>query len=64
MGSPKEYIGSFNTTKVAVERRSAFLNSYPQILDDSNGVNDTKMIQTMIYQFVNNIGKLRGSITG
>jgi uncharacterized protein (DUF927 family) len=49
---------------VAVERRSAFLNSYPQILDDSNGVNDTNMIQTMIYQFVNNIGKLRGSITG
>ncbi|KON68854.1 hypothetical protein AKG34_08650 [Peribacillus butanolivorans] len=63
-GSPKEYIGSFNLTKVAVERRSAFLNSYPQILDDSNGVNDTRMIQTMIYQFVNNIGKLRGSITG
>lgn len=63
-GSPKEYIGSFNLTKVAVERRSAFLNSYPQILDDSNGVNDTRMIQTMIYQFVNNIGKLRGSVTG
>lgn len=60
-GSPKDYIGSFNVTKVAVERRSAFLNSYPQIHDDSNGVNDTKMIQTMIYQFV---GKLRGSITG
>ncbi|MEY9864899.1 uncharacterized protein (DUF927 family) [Peribacillus sp. B2I2] len=33
-GSPKEYIGSFNLTFiVAVERRSAFLNSYPQILD-------------------------------
>ncbi|MGE7880296.1 hypothetical protein [Peribacillus muralis] len=47
---------------MAVERRSAFLNSYPQVLDDSNGLNDTKMIQTMIYQFVNNIGKLRGSI--
>ncbi|MEC0343709.1 MULTISPECIES: DUF927 domain-containing protein [Peribacillus] len=24
-GSPKDYIGSFNVTKVAVERRSAFL---------------------------------------
>lgn len=63
-GSPKEYIGTFNLTKVAVERRSSFLNSYPQILDDSNGVNDIRMIQTMIYQFVNSIGKLRGSITG
>lgn len=64
-GSPKEYIGSFNLTFiVVVERRSAFLNSYPQILDDSNGVNDIRMIQTMIYQFVNNIGKLRGGISG
>lgn len=63
-GSPEEYIGTFNTTKVAVERRSAFLNSYPHILDDSNGINDTRMIQTMIYQFVNNIGKLRGSVAG
>ncbi|WP_203289375.1 DUF927 domain-containing protein [Metabacillus sp. cB07] len=62
--SPEDYIGTFNTTKVAVERRSAFLNSYPHILDDSNGINDTRMIQTMIYQFVNNIGKLRGSIAG
>nr|WP_245154072.1 DUF927 domain-containing protein [Jeotgalibacillus proteolyticus] len=63
-GEPESYIGTFNTTLVAIERRSAFLNSFPQILDDSNGVHDVKMIQPLIYQYVNNTGKQRGSING
>lgn len=63
-GDPERYLGTFNTTLVAVERRSTFLNSFPQILDDSNGANETKMIQPMIYQYVNNTGKQRGSLNG
>jgi len=62
--SPEEYIGTFNITPVAVERRSAFLNSFVHILDDTNGSNDLKKIQQMIYQFVNMTGKFRGSIAG
>ncbi|MDM5304288.1 DUF927 domain-containing protein [Peribacillus frigoritolerans] len=61
---PKKYIGTFFTTLVAVERRSTFLNSFPLILDDSNGANDPKFIQPMIYQYVNNTGKQRGSLNG
>ena len=55
--TPEKYIGTFNTTLVAIERRSTFLNSFPQILDDSNGANDPKFIQPMIYQYVNTTGK-------
>ncbi|MDQ0856584.1 DUF927 domain-containing protein [Bacillus sp. V2I10] len=63
-GDPERYLGTFNTTLVAVERRSTFLNSFPQILDDSNGASESKMIQPMIYQYVNNTGKQRGSLNG
>src|SRR5699024_1651773 len=63
-GEPEKYIGTFNTTLVAIERRSTFLNSFPQILDDSNGANDPKFIQPLIYQYVNTTGKQRGSLTG
>ncbi|WP_214798637.1 MULTISPECIES: DUF927 domain-containing protein [unclassified Exiguobacterium] len=63
-GEPEKYIGTFNTTLVAIERRSTFLNSFPQILDDSNGANDSKFIQPMIYQYVNTTGKQRGSLAG
>ena len=62
--NPEEYIGTFNITTVAVERRSTFLNSFVHILDDTNGSNDLKQIQKMIYQFVNSTGKIRGSIAG
>ncbi|WP_161497146.1 DUF927 domain-containing protein [Pradoshia eiseniae] len=63
-GEPEKYVGTFNTTLVAIERRSTFLNSFPHILDDSNGANDSRFIQPMIYQYVNNTGKQRGSING
>lgn len=63
-GSPNEYIEAFNTTLVGVERRSTFLNSYPLILDDTKAIEDESLIQPIIYQFVNNAGKLRGSLKG
>lgn len=62
--NPEEYTGTFNITPVAVERRSAFFNSFPHILDDTNGSNDLTKIQQILYQYVNRTGKFRGSLAG
>ncbi|MEJ7178037.1 DUF927 domain-containing protein, partial [Staphylococcus caprae] len=43
-------IGEWNTTRVNIERKSAFLNSFPLLLDDSRKANPY-MLPDVIYQF-------------
>ncbi|PTJ22078.1 DUF927 domain-containing protein [Staphylococcus simulans] len=53
-------ISEWNTTRVNIERKSAFLNSYPLLLDDSRKANPY-MIPDVIYQFSGGREKGRGN---
>ncbi|MEH7452299.1 DUF927 domain-containing protein [Gottfriedia acidiceleris] len=63
-GNPQGYVMSWNATRVAIERRSALLNSLPLFLDDTKKANNVKEIQNIIYQFSNGRGKMRGQLKG
>ncbi|MBD7985317.1 DUF927 domain-containing protein [Sporosarcina sp. Sa2YVA2] len=59
-----EYLVSeWNGTAVSFERKSAFLNSFPLLLDDSMKA-DEKQLQRFIYNFSGGRSKGRGSISG
>lgn len=59
-----EYLVSeWSLTKVAAERKAAFLNSFPIILDDTRKA-DEKQLQGFIYNFSGGRSKGRGSISG
>ncbi|EGQ3102786.1 DUF927 domain-containing protein [Staphylococcus pseudintermedius] len=53
-------IGEWNTTRVNIERKSAFLNSFPLLLDDSRKANPY-MLPDVIYQFSGGREKGRGN---
>ncbi|EIQ4141114.1 DUF927 domain-containing protein [Staphylococcus pseudintermedius] len=53
-------IGEWNTTRVSIERKSAFLNSFPLLLDDSRKANPY-MLPDVIYQFSGGREKGRGN---
>lgn len=56
-------MSEWNITKVAAERKTTFLNSYPLILDDSRKANE-KTVGDFIYNFSGGRSKGRGSTTG
>lgn len=56
-------MSEWNITKVAAERKTTFLNSFPLILDDSRKANE-KTLGDFIYNFSGGRSKGRGSITG
>ncbi len=56
-------ISEWNLTRVAVEMKAAYLNSYPLILDDTRKANEY-ILQDVIYQFSGGRSKGRGSIKG
>jgi putative DNA primase/helicase len=56
-------INEWNATRVAVERKAGFLNSFPLYMDDTRKANE-KLLQSIIYQFSGGRSKGRGSIKG
>lgn len=59
----EELINEWNATKVAIERKSGFLNSFPFFLDDTRKANE-KLLQSIVYQFSGGRAKGRGSLKG
>lgn len=58
-----DFVNEFNATKVSVERKAAFLNSFPLLMDDSRKA-DEKLLQSFVYTFSGGKSKGRGSING
>lgn len=56
-------VGEWNLTKVAAERKAAFLNSFPLMLDDTRKANP-KELQAFVYNFSGGRSKGRGSVEG
>lgn len=56
-------MSEWNATRVAIERKAAFLNSFPLILDDTRKANQ-HILQDIIYQFSGGRAKGRGSVKG
>ncbi|TDL37020.1 DUF927 domain-containing protein [Macrococcoides bohemicum] len=54
-------VNSFNSTKVAIERKTTFLNSFPILLDDSRGANP-KELGAIVYNHSFATDKGRGTI--
>lgn len=55
-----DLISEWNTTKVNIERKASFLNSFPLYLDDSRKANPY-MLSDIIYQFTGGREKGRGN---
>lgn len=58
-----QLVNEFNATKVSMERKAAFLNSFPLIMDDSRKA-DERLLQSFVYNFSGGRSKGRGSISG
>lgn len=56
-------VGEWNMTKVAAERKAAFLNSFPLILDDTQKA-DERHLKDFIYNFSGGRSRGRGTIAG
>lgn len=56
-------INEWNATKVSIERKSGFLNSFPLFMDDTRKA-DERILQSVIYQFSGGRSKGRGSLKG
>ncbi|PKG22729.1 DUF927 domain-containing protein [Niallia nealsonii] len=56
-------ISEWNATKVSIERKAAYLNSFPLLLDDTRKA-DERILKDVIYQFSGGRSKGRGSLKG
>lgn len=56
-------MGEWNATKVSIERKSAYLNSFPLMLDDTRKA-DEKTLKHIVYQFSGGRSKGRGTLKG
>ncbi|KSU86568.1 hypothetical protein AS180_17935 [Priestia veravalensis] len=56
-------MSEWNATKVSIERKAAYLNSFPLLLDDTRKAND-KILKDVVYQFSGGRSKGRGSLKG
>lgn len=59
-----EYIHTFNSTNVAQELSSTFVNSMPLILDELQIIKERKDFDNTIYQLTEGVGRSRGAKTG
>jgi uncharacterized protein (DUF927 family) len=59
----RNYVSEWNLTQVGLERKAAFLNSFPLILDDTRKANEW-VLNDVIYHFSGGRGKGRGSVKG
>ena len=58
------FMGSWDQTRVAMERRASTLSHLPLILDDTKRAKDTRQIAQFIYDHADGVGKGRGAIEG
>lgn len=58
-----DLINEWNATKVAIERKAAYLNNFPLLLDDTRKAEE-QVLKTIIYQFSGGKSKGRGSLKG
>ncbi|EJQ56201.1 hypothetical protein IEQ_00175 [Bacillus cereus BAG6X1-2] len=58
-----ELVNEFNATKVSIERKASFLNSFPLLMDDSRKA-DERLLQSIVYNFSGGKSKGRGSLSG
>ena len=56
-------VGEWNITKVGAERKAAFLNSFPLMLDDTMKA-DERELKNIVYNFSGGRSKGRGTLTG
>jgi uncharacterized protein (DUF927 family) len=56
-------LNEWNATKVAIERKAGFLNSFPLLMDDTRKA-DGRILQSIVYQFSGGRSKGRGSLKG
>jgi|GEM_PF-4626431 len=56
-------INEWNATKVAIERKAGFLNSFPLYMDDTRKA-DERILPNVVYQFSGGRSKGRGSVSG
>jgi putative DNA primase/helicase len=59
----KGLVNEWNATRVSVERKAAFYNSFPLYMDDTRKA-DERILQSIVYQFSGGKGKGRGNLTG
>ena len=59
----KGLINEWNATRVSVERKAAFYNSFPLYMDDTRKA-DERILQSIVYQFSGGKSKGRGNLTG
>lgn len=59
----EKLINQWDATRVAIERKAGFLNSFPLFMDDTRKANE-KIIQPVIYSFSGGRAKGRGSLKG
>ncbi|PEP94376.1 DUF927 domain-containing protein [Bacillus toyonensis] len=59
----KGLMSEWNATKVSIERKAAYLNSFPLLLDDTRKANE-RIVKDVIYQFSGGRSKGRGSLKG
>lgn len=59
----KGLINEWNATKVSIERKTGFLNSFPLYMDDTRKA-DERILQSIVYQFSGGRSKGRGSLKG
>ncbi|GEM01933.1 protein of unknown function [Halolactibacillus halophilus] len=63
-GNSRDFLNYWHSTNVGIERKSAFLNSFPFIIDDTKNAADEKILKSAIYQFSTGRSKGRGSLKG
>lgn len=56
-------LNEWNATRVAIERKAGFLNSFPLYMDDTRKA-DERILQSVVYQFSGGRSKGRGSLKG
>lgn len=62
-GKPDGLVNEWNATRVSIERKNAWLNSFPALYDDTMKANP-KQLQDVIYNFSGGKSKGRGSVKG
>lgn len=56
-------MSEWNATKVSIERKAAYLNSFPLMIDDTRKA-DERTLKHIVYQFSGGRSKGRGSLKG
>lgn len=59
----EKFINQWSATKVALERKAGFLNSFPLYLDDTQKAEEQNL-KSIVYQFSGGRAKGRGSLKG